>query len=258
MRGVGAIYEREMRSYFTSPIAYVVATVFLALVGVFLMSMLRQYIGFDASWRERLLSVGQEPFPASINDYLFRPLLKALGTLSLLVLPFITMASFAEEHRAGTMELLMTSPLNERNIVLGKFLAAATIYLLLLVAAFLVVSSLFLFGDPHVPSLLVGFLGLFMQGLSFIVIGLFISSLTRSQMVAGLGGLGAALLLSLAGLLGDPNSTIGAWLSDLSLVNHFDDFSKGILDSKHLVYYGCMIFCGLLLTMRSIESLKYR
>ena len=78
------------------------------------------------------------------------------------------------------------------------------------------------------------------------------------QMVAGLGGLGAALVLSLAGLLGDPNSTVGAWLSDLSLVNHFEDFSKGILDSKHLVYYGCMIFFGLFLTMRSVESLKYR
>ena len=258
MKGMSAIYQREMRSYFTSPVAYVVATVFLALVGVFLMSMLRQYMGFDASWRERLLSLGQEAFPAGIHDYLFRPLLKALGTLSLLVLPFITMASFSEEHRAGTMELLLTSPLQERDIVLGKFFAASTIYVFLLLAAYGVVASLFLVGDPHLPSLLVGFLGLLLQGLSFIVIGLFISSLTRNQMVAGLGGLGAALLLSLAGLLGDPDSVMGQWLSDLSLVTHFDDFSKGILDSKHLVYYGSMIFLGLFLTMRSVESLKYR
>jgi len=258
MRGMIAIYQREMRSYFTSPVAYVVATVFLVLVGVFLMSILRQYMGFDASWRERLLSFGQEAFPASIHDYLFRPLLKALGTLSLLVLPFITMASFAEEHRAGTMELLLTSPLHERDIVLGKFFAAASIYVFLLLAAFGVISLLFLVGDPHLPSLLVGFLGLFLQGLSFIVIGLFISSLTHNQMVAGLGGLGAALLLSLAGLLGDPDSLMGQWLNDLSLVTHFDDFSKGILDSKHLIYYGSMIFFGLFLTMRSVESLKYR
>jgi ABC-2 type transport system permease protein len=255
---MGAIYQREMRSYFTSPVAYVVATVFLVLVGVFLMSWLRDYVGFDASWRERLLSLGREAFPASVQDYLFRPLLRSLGTLSLLVLPFLTMASFAEEHRAGTMELLMTSPVNERSIVLGKFLAAGTIYLLLLLGALLVVSSLFLFGDPHLASLLVGFLGLLLQGLSFIVIGLFVSSLTRSQMVAGLGGLGAALLLLLAGRLGDPNSTVGIWLNDLSLVTHFEDFSKGILDSKHLVYYVCVIFFGLFLTMRSVESLKYR
>lgn len=258
MKGMGAIYQREMRSYFTSPVAYVVATVFLVLVGLSLMSMLRQYTAFDASWRERLLSLGREAFPASMQDYLIRPLLKALGSWSLFVLPFLTMASFAEEHRAGTMELLMTSPVNERSIVLGKFLAAGSIYLLLLLVALMVVSSLFLFGDPHLGSLLVGFLGLMLQGLSFIVIGLFISSLTRSQMVAGLGGLGAAILLALAGQLGDPNSTLGIWLNDLSLVTHFEDFSKGILDSKHLVYYGCVIFFGLFLTMRSIESLKYR
>ena len=139
-----------------------------------------------------------------------------------------------------------------------RCLTSVVLAVLLLLAAFGVVSSLFLVGDPHLPSLLVGFLGLLLQGLSFIVIGLFISSLTRSQMVAGLGGLGAALLLSLAGLVGDPDSTVGLWLNDLSLVTHFDDFSKGILDSKHLVYYASMIFLGLFLTLRSVESLKYR
>ncbi len=87
---------------------------------------------------------------------------------------------------------------------------------------------------------------------------MFISSLTRSQVVAGIGGLGAALLLWLAGLIGDPSSTYGIWLNELSLVAHFEDFTKGVFDTKHVVYYVCFIVFGLFLTLRSVESLKYR
>ena len=128
----------------------------------------------------------------------------------------------------------------------------------LLLAALGVVSSLGLFGNPHGPSIAAGFLGLFLQGEAFLVIGMFISSLTRSQVVAGVGGLGAVLVLWLAGLIGDPSSTWGRWLNDLSLVSHFEDFSKGIIDSKHLVFYASFVFFGLFLTVRSLESLKYR
>ena len=114
------------------------------------------------------------------------------------------------------------------------------------------------FGLVGMVAVFVGFLGVFLQGESFLVIGMFISSLTRSQVVAGIGGLGAALLLWLAGLLGDPTSTIGAWLNELSLVAHFEDFTKGVLDTKHVVFYVCFIFFGLFLTLRSLESLRYR
>jgi ABC-2 type transport system permease protein len=258
MRGVLAIYLRELRGYFTSPIAYVVMVVFLVLVGLFFMSLLRQYVSFDGFVRERMLALGQEPHPAGVHQYLYRKLMVIYGALTLFVLPFITMGTFAEEHRSGTMELLMTSPLGQRDIVLGKFLAASTIFVLLLALTLLLVSSLFFYGNPHAPTILVGFLGLLLQGESFLVIGMFISSLTRSQVVAGIGALGSAGLLWLAGLLGDPTSTWGRWLNDLSLVAHFEDFSKGILDSKHVTFYLSVIFFGLFATMRSIESLKYR
>jgi ABC-2 type transport system permease protein len=120
------------------------------------------------------------------------------------------------------------------------------------------VGTLLLYGNPDPTSILVGFLGVWLQGESFLVIGLFISSLTRSQVVAGIGGLGAALLLWLAGLLGDPTSQVGIWLNELSLVAHFEDFSKGIFDSKHIVFYVCFIFFWIFLTLRSLESLRYR
>ena len=156
------------------------------------------------------------------------------------------------------MELLLTSPVGQRAIVLGKFLAATSFLLMLLLLSAGLTSTIFFHGDPHAPSLVVGFLGVFLQGMSFLVVGMFISSLTRSQVVAGIGGLGVALLLWLAGLLGEPTSTIGIWLNELSLVAHFEDFTKGILDTKHVVFYLCFVFFGLFLTLRSLESLKYR
>jgi ABC-2 type transport system permease protein len=256
--GIPAVYAREMRSYFTSPIAYVVLTVFVALVALFFMSTLREYVAFDTYMRERMSAAGQEVRPADVHLYLVRRLMASLSALSLFVLPFITMGTFAEEHRAGTMELLLTSPLALLDIVLAKFLAASTFFLLLLLVALGIVSTLFFFGNPHPPTVLVGFLGVFLQGEAFLVIGMFISSLTRSQVVAGVGGLGAVLVLWLAGLLGDPASTFGQWLNDLSLVSHFEDFSKGIFDTKHLVFYLSFIFFGLFLTVRSLESLRYR
>jgi gliding motility-associated transport system permease protein len=257
-RGLGAIYGREMRAYFTSPIAYVVLTVFLVLVGLFFMGAVREYVSFDSFLREKLSAAGQQVQSADVHQYLVRRVMGSLAVLSLFVLPFITMGSFAEEQRAGTMELLLTSPIGQIDIVLGKFLAASTFFVLLLVPSMGLVSTLFLFGNPYAPVVFTGFLGLFLQGEAFLVIGMFISSLTRSQVVAGVGGVGAVLLLWLAGMLGDPSSTLGQWLNDLSLVGHFEDFSKGILDSKHVVFYLSFIFFGLFLTLRSLESLKYR
>ena len=256
--GLGAIYAREMRGYFTSPIAYVIIAVFLALVGLFFMGALREYVNFDSYLREHLSASGQQVQSADVHQYLVRRVLGSLAVLTLFVLPFITMGSFAEEQRAGTMELLLTSPVGQVGIVLGKFLAASTIFVIMLAVSLALVSVLFLYGNPHPPVIFTGFLGLFLQGEAFLVIGLFISSLTRSQVVAGVGGLGAVLVLWLAGSLGDPSSTLGQWLNDLSLVSHFEDFSKGVLDTKHIVFYVSFVFFGLFLTLRSLESLKYR
>jgi ABC-2 type transport system permease protein len=256
--GLGPIYAREMRAYFSSPIAYVVLAVFLALVGLFFMGAVRGYVSFDSFLKERLAATGQQVRPADLHQYCVQQIMSSLAALTLFVLPFITMASFAEEHRTGTMELLLTSPISQRDIVLGKFLAASTFFAIMLAASMALVGTLFFFGNPQLPVVLTGFLGLFLQGEAFLVIGLFISSLTRSQVVAGVGGLGAVLLLWLAGLLGDPSSTVGQWLNELSLVSHFEDFSKGILDTKHIIFYLSFIFFGLFLTLRSVESLKYR
>jgi ABC-2 type transport system permease protein len=258
MKGLAAVYAREMRGYFTSPIAYVVLTVFLVLLGIFFTSAVRDYVSFDNYLRERLTATGQEVQPADVHQFLVRRVMASLAALSLFVLPFITMGSFAEEHRTGTMELLLTSPLGALEIVLAKFLAASTFFAFLLLPALGLVTSLLAFGNPHWPVMLVGFLGVFLQGEAFLVVGLFISSLTRSQVVAGVGGLGAVLLLWLAGMVGDPGTTLGRWLNDLSLVSHFDDFSKGVLDTKHVIFYASFVFFGLFVTLRSLESLRYR
>lgn len=257
MKGLAAIYGREMRGYFTSPIAYVATVVFLAIAALFFTDLLRDYLSAAADWRESRLALGLEVTPLDVHLFL-RRFMGTLGVVTLFVLPFLTMSSFAEEYRNGTMELLLTSPVSQRAVVLGKFFAASTFFAMMLTLSFLMTSILLFYGDPHAPSILVGYLGVWLQGESFLVVGMFISSLTRSQVVAGVGGLGGALLLWLLGSLGDPTSTLGTWLAELSLLTHFEDFTKGVLDTKHVVYYVCFVVFGLFLTLRSLESLKYR
>jgi ABC-2 type transport system permease protein len=257
VRGLAAIYGRELRGYFTSPIAYVATVVFLVIAALFFTDLLRDYLSASADWREGQLARGLEVTTLDVHLFL-RRFIGTLGVVTLFVLPFLTMSSFAEEYRAGTMELLLTSPVSQRSVVLGKFLAASTFFAMMLTLSFLMTSMLLLYGDPHAPSILVGYLGVWLQGESFLVVGMFISSLTRSQVVAGVGGLGGALLLWLLGSVGDPSSTLGVWLRELSLLTHFEDFTKGVLDTKHVVYYVCFVVFGLFLTLRSLESLKYR
>ena len=182
-----------------------------------------------------------------------------VSVFGLFLIPMITMRVFAEEKRQGTMELLVTSPVTDLEIILGKFLAAVMMYGCLLLVALANVLLLAIWGKPDWKPVLVAFLGLLLQGACLLAIGTFISSTTKNQIVAGAGTFAICLLLwILEWMTAFESTTTSKVLSYLSVIQHFEPFSKGVLDTKHVIFYLSFIFFGLFLTARSMESLRWR
>ena len=195
----------------------------------------------------------------NVNMELIRPLLSNASVLVLFLLPMITMRTYSEEKRSGTIELLLTSPLTDLEIVAGKFLGTVGLYLGLLAVTVVYVAILFVYGRPEWRPLISGYLGLLLLGSCFISLGLFISSTTKNQMVAGAATFVFALLFWIVSWFADSSGpTMSAVLSYLSITEHFDDFGKGIIDTKHVIYYLSFISFGLFLTLKSVDSERWR
>jgi len=188
-----------------------------------------------------------------------RPVLSNVSVILLFLIPMITMRLFAEEKRSGTIELLATSPLLDIEIILGKFLAALALYASLLGISALSVLILFAYGQPDWRPILVGYLGLFLQGGALLAIGTFVSTCTKNQIVAGVATFAILLLLWVLDWVTSFETSVTAQvISYLSVIRHYESFSKGVLDSKDIIYYLSVIFVGLFLTARSMESLRWR
>jgi ABC-2 type transport system permease protein len=253
MKNILLICRKEMRSYFASPIAYAVLALFAFLFGGMV---------FYPTVRE-LVRMGPQAQmqgqPINLNDMVIRPLLGFASTISLFLLPLITMRLFAEEKRSGTMELLLTSPVRDIEIILGKWIGAMLLYLSVLAMSALNLSFLFIWGKPDWKPVLVAYLGLILQGGCLLAIGAFISSLTKNQIVAGGATFFVCLILWLLSWFTAFDSSLASQVVNyLSIVTHFENFSKGVLDLKDIVFYLSMIFFALFITSRSMESLRWR
>jgi ABC-2 type transport system permease protein len=174
-------------------------------------------------------------------------------------MPMITMRTYSEEKRSGTIELLLTSPITDTEIILGKFLGAMGLYASMLAVTLIHVGLLFWFGNPEWKPIASAYLGLLLMGGCFISVGLLISSLTKNQIVAGVVTFAVFLMLWVINWIGVfVGPTAQAILSHLSITDHFDDFSRGVIDTKHLVYYISFISLGLFLTAKSVDSERWR
>jgi|KBSSwiStaDraftv2_1062776.scaffolds.fasta_scaffold285234_2 ABC-2 type transport system permease protein len=256
MRNTLAIAHKEVRAYFASPIAYIVIGFFALLFGWF-------YIGILDWFVRQGMQMGQfgmqGPQNMNVNQQMIRPLLLNMTVVFLFLLPLVTMRTYAEEKRSGTIELLLTSPLTDLQIVLGKFLGAMVLYSAMLAVTMIHFGLLFKFGNPDWKPLAVAYLGLFLFGGCFVSVGLFISSLTKNQIVAGAATFGVFLLLWVVDWIGQSLGPTGESLTKyLSMTEHLDDFVKGVIDTKHLVYYVSFITFGLFLTMRSVDAERWR
>jgi ABC-2 type transport system permease protein len=242
LRQIRTIWFKENRAYFSSPIAYVIAAVFIGLTG----------FSFALSVQGR--------FPeATVRGFLFGP----TGAFFLIILmsPALTMRLFAEEQKLGTMELLLTAPIRDTEIVLGKFLSAFTIMLGMFGLTLYFPFLLIWFGDPEVLPILTAYVGLILLGAVAAAIGLLGSSFTSNQIVAAVVSLGVLLLLwlaSFAASLGGAESPWVEFVRFLSLNDHLRDLTFGILDSRDIVYFLSLTAFFLFVTSRVVEMRRWR
>ncbi|MEW6512185.1 MAG: ABC transporter permease [Bacteroidota bacterium] len=232
---IGPIFRRELRSYFNSPVAYVVIVVFLAIIGWFFTSSL-----------------------FLINVASLRVMFELVPLVFLFFAPAITMRLLAEEKKAGTFELLVTKPVRDVDIVLGKFLAAWTLLAAALAPTLIYLVSLAFLGSPDIGPVITGYLGLLLMGGVYIAIGLFASSLTENQIVAFIVGFLIVLALFLADkvLMYVPEA-FASTLEFLAIDYHFSNIARGVIDSRNIIYFGSVLGFALFLTTASLERRKW-
>jgi ABC-2 type transport system permease protein len=255
MQNVLAIWQRELKGYFVSPIAYVVLTVYLFLSGFFFYSILSAVI--QSSMMQGQFGQGAQPM--DVPGIVSRSFFGTMSVVLLFMIPMLTMGLFAEEKKRGTMELLLTTPVGNLQAMMGKYLASLSFLVLMFLASGITISALFIYGQPDWKPILSGYLGLLLYGCALIAVGLFISTLTENQIVAVVITFGVILVLWLiesfsAGAQGVTREV----LSYLSVIGHLDDFIKGVVDTGHVIFYLTFAFVGLFLTYRSLETMRWK
>jgi len=199
------------------------------------------------------------PQSMNVNQQLIRPLLQNVTILDLFLLPMVTMRTYAEEKRSGTIELLLTSPVSDFEIIMGKFLGAMALYTVMLAVTLLHIGLLFWYGRPEWKPIVTAYLGLWLLGGCFVSLGLLISSMTKNQIVAGMVTFAIFLMFWVITWVGSfSGPTVDKLTQYLSIIDHLDDFNKGVLDTSHLIYYLSFITFGLFLTAKSVDTERWR
>lgn len=254
MRNFWIICRKELRSYFVSPIAYILLALFAIAFGFFFWNYVAGFVAEGIASEMRGAA-----FPMNLNEQLIRPLLSNVSVIGLFLVPLISMRLFAEEKRTGTFELLATSPIRDFDMIVGKWLAAMLLYGAMLLLTAINFVWLFRYGNPDWKPLAIGYLGLIFQAGLMLAVGIFISSLTRNQIIAGAVTFVVCLLLWVMGWVSEYDSTPAARIAAyLSIPSHFESFTKGVFSLKDAVFFVTAIFLGLFLTARSLESLRWR
>jgi ABC-2 type transport system permease protein len=252
---IWSIVKREIKAYFVSPIAYVVLAIFLIIVGFFFWNMLMYF-------NLRCMQMAQYPYMAgnmSLNEMVMKPLFQNMSVIILLVIPLITMRLYAEEKKTGTIELIFTAPLTDVEVALGKFFAAFSMFVIMAVMTLLYPLILSRVSSIEWGPVLSGYIGFLLMGGSFISIGLLLSAFSSNQIVAAVMSFGVLLFFWIIGWSSEfASGAFSKVLSYLSLIEHFDDFAKGICDTRDIIYYLSFIFLGIFATVQVLESSKWR
>lgn len=251
-----ALLQKELNIFFSLPIAYAVIAVFWVLSGYFFSSIADYYA--QVSLRS-MNQYNKGMMDLSMIDGIFRPYFQNMVVVLILMIPLLTMRLFAEEKREGTAELLFTYPVSDMAVVMAKFVSAVVILGAMMIGS---LSSFIIFrigSDFELLPVLSGFLGIFMIGSAFIMMGIFISSLTESQIVAGVLSFGMLLFfLVIPWAAASAGPFWGVVLKGLSVVEHFGSFAKGVLDTSDITYFISFFAMFLFLTLRVLESKQWR
>lgn len=256
MKNMYALCIRDVRSYFSSVIAYAVLAVFLVLVGIFFFN----FVSYFSMMSIQLAQQQDSEMVLNLTEAMITPFLMNVSIIMLFMLPMLTMRSFAEEKKTGTIELLFTYPLTDRDIVLGKFFAVVSMFLTMLLP---LLSYPFLLklvgGDLSLPTYFTGMFGLLLMGMSFIALGVFVSALTENQVVAVVVTFGFLLFCWVIGWVSSFVSVqMGGFLTELSIMEHFKSFALGMIDTQDVLFYVLFIAFFLFWTLRVLESRNWR
>ncbi len=236
MRNVLFIAGKELRSYFVSPVAYIIVAFWLVMTGLF----------FAGS--------------AGSGDAGMRQVFSVIPILLLLIAPALTMRLLAEEQRTGTLELLLTAPVRDWSVVLGKFLGALGLFVAMMLLTMLYPVILMLFGgNPDWGPIWSGYLGLLLLGSVFLAVGLFASSLTSNQILSAVIGFAILLVLFIITILtSNVPPAVGAVISKVSIGDRFDPFTRGIVDLRDVIYFLTFAAAVLFITIQIVEARRYR
>lgn len=246
MRKVVALVGRELGAYFSSPLAYVVMTAFLVYNGF--------WFWIIVSYLNRPETMAMAPLKLIFGGTVF------FWLFLLFILPVITMRLLAEERRSGTLEVLLTSPVSETQVVLGKFVGAFLFYLALWLPTVVYPIILATYSSIDWKVVISGYLGIALLGLPFMAVGLLTSALTRNQILAALLAFVVLAVLFAVPILENLvlQPALKGALSYMSLWDHMDDFSKGIVDTRHLIYHVSVAAFFLFLATKALEASKGR
>jgi ABC-2 type transport system permease protein len=255
MNNILAITYKELKSYFGTPIAYVVIGLYALVYGYYFNAAVR----FFDRQSMQMAGLGMGAPSVNINEQLIRPVFQISMVWALFFLPMITMRTYSEEKRSGTMELLLTSPITDFQIIIGKFLGAMGLYAAMLGVTLIHMALLYWVSQPEWMPIMTSYLGLLLLGGCFMSVGLLISSLTKNQIVAVVATFVVFMMLWMINWIAQFMSpTTQEILNYLSINGHLEDFMGGVIDTKHVVYYLSFIAFGLFLTARSVDVERWR
>lgn len=258
MRNFFYIFTKETRSYFNSPVAFVVITIFTILIGYYFYNIFATFgtISFQAQTDP---VVASQYGALNVTEFVIRPFFGIVSVVMLIMMPMLTMRTFSEEKKSGTIELLLTYPVRDIEAVLGKFAGCLGIFAIMLSFSIPCVLLVAFFGDPELGVIITGYVGLLLMGGAFISLGIFMSTLTENQVIAAVLSFAALLLLYMVGYsAGFVGEGMGTALEYISILSHLDSFAKGVLDTSDMIYYVLFAVFFLFLSMRTLESKRWR
>ena len=253
-----AITKKELRSYFVAPLAYIMAAIFWFISGFFLREILISEQGIiQQVVAQEKSGIALENFDVAtefLNSYS-----AILGTLSLLIIPILSMGLYATEKKQGTIELLATSPISNWVVAAGKLIAVTFLFIFMLLPSFLYELIIFSAAQPSFSLILplLAHLGLILMAVTLLSIGMFISSLTNSNILAAILTFSIVLFLWILDLIAhNIDGWLGATLEYISLLASYDNLVQGIINSQDLILFSSCIFLGLFLTAQSIDLFR--
>lgn len=250
MRSILLIARKDLRSYFYSPIAYIVIAMFLLIVGW----MFSNLFSFYAQSLQQYAAINNGT-PPTLTENLLRPLFGNINVVLLFVAPFVTMRLLAEETKDHTVELLLTAPIRSIDIVLGKFLAGLGVLMTMISVTFVYPIMLHFLAQPDWGAVFGCYLGILFVAATYVAVGLFWSSRTENQIVAATLTFGTLLffwLISWSAHRAGP--VMSDFLNGLSLIGHYTNFSLGVIDTTDIVFYLSFTGFALFLTNLSMEK----